>query len=190
MKPWSIGSIAGSPPAATAVLTNWSTSARLLHESAKSPSDCACVLQISFLVNVLKKGSVSSITNASSLTIMQAAFSSVNCGLNPNPSSRKNSIDRFRSRTARLTNSLRERLSAMCRLQQWSPLMDSAARQNSSVAPDESVAEGQESCEGNPNRGKSVCASRNEVQPEISSPANSRTTTAHGRSTPGDSDGL
>src|SRR2546423_15328847 len=77
MKPWSIGSIAGFPPAATAVLTNWSTSARLLHESANSPSDCACVLQISFLVNVLKKGSVRSITNASSLTTMQAALSSV-----------------------------------------------------------------------------------------------------------------
>src|SRR5919201_1016103 len=121
-----MGSIATFPPAATAVFTSWSTSDRLLHESANSPSDCDCVLQISLRVNVLKKGSVSSITNASSLTTMQAAFSSVNCGLNAKPSLRKKSIERFRSRTARLTNSLRERLSGMCGLQEmvsspWTP---------------------------------------------------------------------
>src|SRR5258707_15168944 len=34
---------------------------------------------------------------------MQAAFSSVNCRLNSNPSLLKNSIDRFRSRTGKLT---------------------------------------------------------------------------------------
>ena len=40
-------------------------------------------------------------TNASSLTTMQAAFSSVNRGLNVNPSAEKNSIDLLRSRTRR-----------------------------------------------------------------------------------------
>jgi hypothetical protein len=59
-------------------------------------------------VKVLKNGSQSSITNASSLTIMQAALSSVNCGSKANPSLPKNSFDRARSRTARLTKSLRE----------------------------------------------------------------------------------
>src|SRR5947209_11677195 len=44
--------------------------------------------------------------------IMQAALSSVNFGLNSKPSLEKNSIDFFRSRTARLTKSLRE--PAMC----------------------------------------------------------------------------
>jgi hypothetical protein len=39
---------------------------------------------------------------------MHAAFSSVNFGLNPNPSVEKNSIDLSRSRTGRFTNILRE----------------------------------------------------------------------------------
>ena len=58
-------------------------------------------------MNVLKNGSVRSMTNASSLTTMQAALSSVNLGLNVKPSAEKNSIDLFRSRTGRLTNILR-----------------------------------------------------------------------------------
>ena len=41
-----------------------------------------------------------SITNASSLTIMHAALSSVNFGLNVKPSAEKNSFDALRSRTA------------------------------------------------------------------------------------------
>src|SRR6266446_10947269 len=44
---------------------------------------------------------------------MQAALSSVNFGSNPKPSFVKNSIDFFRSRTARLTKIFRGLLSAM-----------------------------------------------------------------------------
>src|SRR5437879_7193768 len=113
MKPWSCASMACFPPAATAFFTISSTSARLSHESAKSPSVCLVVSQSSCLVNVLKKGSPRSMTKASSLMIMQAALSSVNFGLNSKPSFVKKFIDFFRSRTARLTKSFRERFSAM-----------------------------------------------------------------------------
>lgn len=60
------------------------------------------------MVKVLKNGSVSSITNASSLTIMQAALSTVNLGSNSKPSAEKNAIDAFRSRAARLTKIFRD----------------------------------------------------------------------------------
>jgi hypothetical protein len=60
------------------------------------------VLQIFLVVNVVKNGSVRSITYASSLMTMQAALSSVNCLLNAKPSLPKKSMDRFKSRTARL----------------------------------------------------------------------------------------
>jgi hypothetical protein len=59
------------------------------------------------LVKSPKRGSTSSITKASSLTIMQVALSSVNSGLNEKPSSVKNATEAFRSFTGRLTNSLR-----------------------------------------------------------------------------------
>src|SRR5262245_51402579 len=74
---------------------------------AKSPSVCVRVSQSCRFVNVLKNGSTSSITNASSPTIMQVAFSSVNLGSNVKPSLVKKSTDRLRSRTARFTNILR-----------------------------------------------------------------------------------
>src|SRR5262249_12350154 len=113
MTPWSCGSMACVPPAAVAVFTSSSTSARLLHESAKRPSAYVLVSHGAFRVNVRKKGSERSITYASSPTTMQAALSSVTCGLNEKPSVPKKSIDRFRSRTARLTNIFRERVAAM-----------------------------------------------------------------------------
>src|SRR5215471_6995450 len=47
--------------------------------------------------------------------IMQAALSSVNLGLNSKPSLLKNCIDRFRSRTGKLTKISRERFCAMDR---------------------------------------------------------------------------
>jgi hypothetical protein len=56
-----------------------------------------------FLVKVAKNDSTSSITLVLSLTIMQAAFSSVNIGLNAKPSTVKNSTVRSRSFTGRLT---------------------------------------------------------------------------------------
>src|SRR5713101_7079714 len=96
-----------------AFLTISSTSALLSHDSANSPSVCLVVSHSSRLVNVLKKASARSITYASSLMIMQAASSSVNFGLNSKPSFEKNSIDFFKSRTARLTKSFRERSAAM-----------------------------------------------------------------------------
>src|SRR5262249_26992200 len=77
MKPWSTGSDACVPPAASAAFTRLSTSSRLAAETAKMPSVWVRVSQICFLVKSLKRASTSSITNASSLTIMQVALSSV-----------------------------------------------------------------------------------------------------------------
>src|SRR5262249_50427291 len=108
MKPWSCGSIARVPPFASALLTNSSTSPRLAQDSANKPSVCDRVSQISRLVNVLKNGSLRSMTEASSFTITQAALSSVNCGLNLEAKLSKEIIDRFRSWTAKLTNIFRE----------------------------------------------------------------------------------
>src|SRR5215831_96314 len=85
-----------------------STSARLEQERAKRPSVCRAVSQISRFVKVLKNGSLKSMTNASGLMTMQAALSSVNFGLNSNPSFEKNAFDFFRSLTARLTKIIRE----------------------------------------------------------------------------------
>src|SRR3990172_2815329 len=102
MKPWSTGSSAGAPPEASAVRTISSTSRRDSHEIASRASVCVAVSHVSLFVNVLKNRSVRSITNASLLTTMQAALSSVNCGLNSKPSLEKNSMDVFRSRTGRI----------------------------------------------------------------------------------------
>src|SRR2546427_13061731 len=75
---------------------------------ANSPSVCVRVSQSCRLVNVLKNGSTSSITKASSPTIMQVAFWSVNLGSNLKPSLVKKSTERFRSWTAGFTNILRD----------------------------------------------------------------------------------
>src|SRR5216684_1598356 len=101
------------PASGMGFLTISPTSALLSHDSANSPSVCLVVSHSSRLVNVLKKASARSITYASLLMIMQAALSSVNFGLNSKPSLEKNSIDFFKSRTARLTKSFRERSAAM-----------------------------------------------------------------------------
>src|SRR5690606_33138241 len=140
MNPWSTGSIVGAPPAVKAVFTSSSTSARLAHETANSPSVCDAVSQTVFLVNVSKNDLSRSITYASSLTIMQAAFSSVNFTSYPKPSLEKNSIERFRSRTGRLTNSLRARKVAMG--VSWSPAGDlrrSPRREHGRIAPTEII---------------------------------------------------
>src|SRR5262249_19307825 len=73
--------------------------------------------QTDFLVKVLKNCSPSSITNPSLLRTMQAALSSVNCGLNSNPSFEKNSLLRLRSRTGRLTKILRAMFSSKARME-------------------------------------------------------------------------
>src|SRR5437660_12581571 len=91
-----------------AFLTISSTSVLPLQDSANRPSVYLAVSHSSRLVNVLKNGPVRSIAYASSLMIMQAAFSSENLGLNSKPSFEKNSIDAFTSRTGRVTRSLRE----------------------------------------------------------------------------------
>src|ERR1051325_8985336 len=109
MKSWSIGSFACAPPAATALLTISSTSARLPHDSARNASVFREGSHGPFVANERKNGSVRSMQNALSLTTMQAALSSVNFGLKVNPRREKKSIDFFRSRTARLTKSLRIR---------------------------------------------------------------------------------
>src|SRR4051812_40367630 len=88
---------------------------------------------MSFFVKVLKNGSVRSITNASSLTIMQAALPSVNWALKPKPSLRKKSIERCRSRTARLTKSLRDGVCAMAASETVSDPIDCPGRHESSV---------------------------------------------------------
>src|ERR1700704_1604476 len=130
MNPRSTASIAGLPPAPMARFTKSSTSARLVQARATKPSLCEPVLQISRVVNVLKKGSLNSITQASVLTTMQAALSSVNSGLNVKPSLVKNAIERFTSRTARFRNIFR--LELLTILAAFTP-SDSAGRQNSSL---------------------------------------------------------
>jgi hypothetical protein len=64
-----------------------------LVDLASSASVALLVSHTSFFVKPLKNGSVSSMTNASSLMIMQAALSSVNCALKVKPRVAKNSID-------------------------------------------------------------------------------------------------
>jgi hypothetical protein len=56
MKPWSCGSTAWLPPAATAFFTISSTSARLWHDSATSVSVWVRASQRRFFVKVWKKG--------------------------------------------------------------------------------------------------------------------------------------
>src|SRR5262249_17336936 len=55
MKPWSTGSDACVPPAASAAFTRLSTSSRLAAETAKMPSVWVRVSQICFLVKSLKR---------------------------------------------------------------------------------------------------------------------------------------
>src|SRR5690606_7964915 len=107
MKPWSWSGAARVAPAARAVSVSASTSARLAQENATSVSDARAGSQISREVNVRKNASSSSITQPLSLSTIQAAFSSVNCGLNVKPRVPKNAIDAFRLRTGRLTKSSR-----------------------------------------------------------------------------------
>jgi endonuclease-3 len=106
MKPWSCGSIALAARG-DRLRDSASTSARQRTRSS-SASVCVLLSQICFFVKSAKRFATSSITNASSETIMQVAVPSVKFGLNVKPSSVKNSTDRGRSRTARLTKSLRE----------------------------------------------------------------------------------
>ncbi len=82
------------PPAATAALTFSSTPARLSHARARSASVWRDVSQGSRRVKVRKNGSVSSMTQASPLTTMHAALSSVNFGSNAKPSFEKHCMDR------------------------------------------------------------------------------------------------
>src|SRR5262245_20342760 len=103
-----------------AFATSRSTSSRLPHDRANRPSVWRALSKSSRRVKVLKNGSVRSITNAFSLTIMQAAFSSVNFGLFSKPSFAKKAIDFVRSRTGRLTKIIRVRLDAMTVSFPWS----------------------------------------------------------------------
>ena len=103
MKPRSLGSAYSLAPAASALATKVSTSARVSTEMASRVSVTACASAMGFRVNVAKKDSTSSITLVLSLTIMQVAFSSVNFGSNEKPSAAKKSTVRPRSFTGRLT---------------------------------------------------------------------------------------
>src|SRR5262249_55144188 len=98
----STGSIARVAPAAIALVVSSSTSSRLPHEKATMLSVWDCLSQICRSVKVLKNGSVRSMACVQSFTIMQAAWPSVKRGSNAKPSWRKNSIDRFKSRTDKL----------------------------------------------------------------------------------------
>src|SRR5262245_64506772 len=101
---------------------------------ANSPSVCVRVSQSCRLVNVLKNGWTSSITKASSPTIMQVAFSSVNRGSNAKPSLVKKSTERFRSRTGRLRNILRGEGVDTAYLLRWFCSIDRPQGPDSSVA--------------------------------------------------------
>lgn len=61
MNPWSAGGPPSLPPPASAFVHIASTSARLSHEIPQAPSTCVALSQISFLVNVLKNDSTTSI---------------------------------------------------------------------------------------------------------------------------------
>ncbi len=71
-------------------------------------SVCVVASQRSLLVKSLKRSSTSSMTNASSLMIMQVALSLVNSGSNSKPSWAKKLTDLLRSLTGRLTNVFRD----------------------------------------------------------------------------------
>src|SRR5918992_76712 len=107
MKPWSTGSLEARPPAVSALCTSWSTSSLLSADSAKIASVCVVASHSFLFVKSLNRSSTSSMTKASSLTIMQVACSSVKRGSNLKPSLVKNSTDRSRSSTARLTKIFR-----------------------------------------------------------------------------------
>jgi len=82
-------------------------------EKVKAADPFPCLGERTLGDQYLPLVSLRSITKPSSLTIMQAAFSSVNCGLNPKPSLEKKFFDLCRSRTARLTKIFRESVDAM-----------------------------------------------------------------------------
>jgi hypothetical protein len=67
-----------------------------------------CEESLTLLGGVAQTASGERMTYASSLTIMQAALSSLNFGLKWKPKVEKNSLDFFKSRTGRLTKSFRE----------------------------------------------------------------------------------
>src|SRR5690606_10789606 len=81
----SILSFEALPPAASALLTISSTASRLSADIAVITSVLLVASVNSFFVNVLKNGSVNSITKIFSPAIMQAAFSSVISGWNSKP---------------------------------------------------------------------------------------------------------
>src|SRR5882757_7342812 len=133
------------------------TSTRLLQAKAMKPSPCKAVLQRSRLINVLKKGSLSNITQASGLITMQADWSSVSSGLKVKPSFVKNMIERLTSWTARFKYIFRVELLAILAAFTCS---DSSRNQNSSV-PRNFVKKKKgkcytESSMGRSNRGNSV----------------------------------
>jgi hypothetical protein len=105
MNPWSSGSPKAWAPASTARPARSSTCSRL---SADRPTMTSRLAEVSAIacgaMKLSKNGSTTSITDASSLTTIRVAFSSVNCSSNEKPSRRKNSIARGRSFTGRLTN--------------------------------------------------------------------------------------
>src|ERR1043166_4355638 len=103
MKPWSLEGFGTEPPAARAYATNSSTFARLSQDKHTRTSVLLVASQIAFLVKVLKKLSTSSMTKMLSPTIMQVAFSSVNCGLNLKPRLVKKAMERCRLFTGMFT---------------------------------------------------------------------------------------
>src|SRR5918992_2093901 len=136
MKSISIGSFAGAPPAWSALSASSSTCSLLSADSATIASVCVVASASCFFVKSLKRSSTSSMTNASSLTIMQVACSSVKRGSNEKPSWVKKSTDSPRSLTARLTNILRDDPVAMAPSSgsYASTRIDLARRANSSLA--------------------------------------------------------
>ena len=125
---------------------------------------------------------------------MQAALSSVNCGLNSKPSFEKNSMDRLRSRTGRFTNILRlshvllpfgrasgvRHRARRVRSGIWTP-----ARTETHRRPPKKLASAADPAtgyadrvSGRPKRGNSVSMSRNEFMPAMRSPASSSTMSA------------
>jgi hypothetical protein len=107
MKPWSCASTACAPPAATAFFTISSTSERLFTLIANIAFVSDRASPIARLLKSANLSFVRSMKYASSPMSMQVAVASVNCGLKLKPSASKNSIERWRSFTGMLTNSLR-----------------------------------------------------------------------------------
>src|SRR5262249_22591265 len=96
-----------------AFFTSSSTSVRLGHENARSPSVYRLVSQTSRFVKLLKNGWVRGMEKAASPKIMQAAFASVNFGLKEKARAEEKAFDFSRSPTGKVTEILRARVSAM-----------------------------------------------------------------------------